>query len=247
MIEDHDQVVESIPVGDVGTLPDDPFVALAVPDHGVGGEAGSRRLCSHGNADRTREAEAERSRRHIDAGKSGHVGMPLEARVDGVEGLELLNREVAAQCQDRVEGDRAVALGEHEAVPVGPPRLLWPDVQDPPVQGGEHVGGGQRSAEVPALGVGDGPDDRHPRPARQLLELGDVGSFDQIDILPGGHSSSSYDPGTTGGPNAVTISRSPGPWDTVAWWRPIGMNTVVPGSSAAVPSGVTSSPWPATM
>ena len=96
------------------------------------------------------DPHAERAGRHVEARQAGHVGVALEARVGGVERRQLLDGEVAAEGHGCVQADRRVALGQDEPVAVGPGRLVGPDAQDVEVEGREHVGRGQRTAEVAA-------------------------------------------------------------------------------------------------
>ena len=67
-----------------------------------------------------REALAERTGRDLDAGGRAHVGVALEHRADLAELLELGVREVAVLGERGVEDRGGVALGEDEAVALGP-------------------------------------------------------------------------------------------------------------------------------
>ena len=89
---------------------------VPVAEQDVGGEVLAGRPAAEGDAQATREPEAERARRHVDAGGDRHVRVALHPAVDGVEGHELLGREVAPHRQHGVQGDGAVALGEHEPI-----------------------------------------------------------------------------------------------------------------------------------
>jgi catechol 2,3-dioxygenase-like lactoylglutathione lyase family enzyme len=105
-------LVLSMEGGPTDDKPD--VVAVAPPD--------SRTLTSALNL---RVADIrQRAGAHLQARQHRHVRVPLEARVDRVEGVELVDREVAAQGQHGVQGDAGMALGEDEAVALGPVRAL---------------------------------------------------------------------------------------------------------------------------
>src|SRR5205085_1564814 len=100
-----------------------------------------------------------------------HVGMALQARVDLVERLELLDGEVAALGQHGVEGDGGVTFGEDEAVALGPVGALGVDAHDLEVEGHEDVGGRERATQVAGLRLVDGLDDQAARLHGDALQL----------------------------------------------------------------------------
>ena len=116
----------------------------------------------------------ERAGRHVEPRQPGHVRVTLQPGVRAIEGQQLLDREVPAQGHRRVQPDGRVALGQDEAVAVRPAGLVRADPELREVERGEHVGGGQRSAKVPRLGVVDGPHQLDPDPAGHLPQVLEV-------------------------------------------------------------------------
>src|SRR5262249_54817695 len=96
--------------------------------------------------------------------------MALEPRVDLVEGVELGDREVAAQYQDRVQADGGMALREDEPIPVRPVRPRGVDPEDAEIEGRKDVRSGQRPTEVTGLRAVDRPDDQAPCLLRRLAQ-----------------------------------------------------------------------------
>ena len=120
VVEDRREVVEPVAGGHEGRLPDLPLLDLAVAEHdpGVEGVAAHLRPQRHPRA--RREPLAERAGRHLQPRQGVHVRVALQPRVRRVEGVELLDREVAAHGEHGVERDRGVPLAEDEAVPLRP-------------------------------------------------------------------------------------------------------------------------------
>ena len=76
------------------------------------------------HADRVGEALPERPRGRLDAGRDADFGMARRLRMQLAEIAQLAHRQVVAgQVQQRVLQHRAVAVGQHEAVAVGPMRI----------------------------------------------------------------------------------------------------------------------------
>ena len=100
--------------------------AVAGDDEGVvvdelGAEAGPQPALGHGHADAVGEALAERAGGDLDAGGVVHLGVARGGRAPLAERLEVVERQpVAGEVQHRVQQDRGVPGGEHEAVAVGP-------------------------------------------------------------------------------------------------------------------------------
>ena len=98
----------------------------AVIDEGVAGavELGSEQLLGERHAHGVGQALAERAGGGLDAGRVADLGVAGGAAVELAEALEFFHRQlVAAEVEQGVEQHRAVAVGEHEAVTVGPGRV----------------------------------------------------------------------------------------------------------------------------
>src|SRR5688500_17663821 len=74
--------------------------------------------------DAERQSLTKRARRGLDAGRHALHWMSLHAGVDLTQRHDLLDREVPALAERGVEDRHSVALGEDEAVTVGPPRIV---------------------------------------------------------------------------------------------------------------------------
>ena len=158
------------------------FVADALHEAAVAGnrprvvvdEAGTEALAQHplgdGHPHGVGEALAERSGGHLDARRVARLGMARGPRSERAERHEVVELEaVAAEVEHRVLEDRGVAVGEHEAVAVGPLRVSRVMAHDPAVQ---HVGErseGHGRPLVAAVGVERGI---HRQAADDLDRLG---------------------------------------------------------------------------
>ena len=88
-------------------------------------EARREHLFGERHADRIGETLAERTGRRLDAGRFARFGMSRGLRMQLAEMLDLVDRQVVAgQMQQRVLQHRAVAVRQHEAIAVGPLRIL---------------------------------------------------------------------------------------------------------------------------
>ena len=140
----------------------------------------AQELLGDRHADAVGEALAERAGRDLDAGRDVDAVALRVARRDRAplaELLELVHREVVAgEVQDAVEQHRAVAGAEHEAVAVGPRRILRVVAHDAAEQ---DVGGrrhGHRQAGVPGVRLLDRVHrQRADRVDAELLGLGGHG------------------------------------------------------------------------
>jgi hypothetical protein len=84
-------------------------------------EARGEQLFGQREADRVREALAERAGGGLHAGRVADLGMARGPGMQLPETAQLLHRQVVArEVQQGVLEHRAVAVGEHEAVAIGP-------------------------------------------------------------------------------------------------------------------------------
>ena len=117
-------------------------------------EAVAQEALGDGHADAFAKPWPSGPGRDLDAHRVPGLGVARRQRVERTERLEVVEIEaVAAQVEHRVLQDRRVAVGQDEAVAVGPRRVGRVVLHDPAV---EHVGErGERhgGALVPALGV----------------------------------------------------------------------------------------------
>src|SRR5207245_5311058 len=96
-----------------------------------------------------------------------------QPRVDRIERLQLIDREIATQSERDVQADRRMSLAEDEAIALRPSRIPGIDAQEAEVQSREHIGGGQRTTEMSRARVMHGRDDQLPDLARLLSQVGD--------------------------------------------------------------------------
>ena len=113
----------------------------------------AQELLRHRHADGVAEALAERAGGRLDARRLEVLRMARRVRAELAELLDLVERHavVAREVQARVEQHRRVAGREHEAVAVGPVRILRVVLHHARV---EHVrGGGERQRRARVAGL----------------------------------------------------------------------------------------------
>ena len=138
-------------------------------------EAGAQTALGDRHADRVAEALTERTGGDLDGGGVAGLGVPGRARLPLAEVAQVVEFEAGTrQEQHRVLQDRRVAVGEDEAIAVGPVRIGRVVVHHPAEQ---HVGEGSErhgSSLVPAVGGEGGVHGHAP------------GEGDELSILFGG-------------------------------------------------------------
>ena len=80
--------------------------------------------------------------------------MALEHAAEPAQGGELLPGKITQAGEHGIEGRGAVALGEDEAVPVGPAGVIRLGAHLGEEQGHQDVGGRQGPSQVPGTGRG---------------------------------------------------------------------------------------------
>jgi hypothetical protein len=153
-------------------LPHLAFLDLAVAHDAVHAAGRAGQLEAERHAERDREALAERAGGRLDAGQRHAVRVALERAAELAQRDELALREVAGARHHRVEGGHRVALGEHDAVAIGPVRT--PGVVPQPAEDDRHeqVDDRKRPARVAGAGVRQHPDDLHAAGPGDRLQLG---------------------------------------------------------------------------
>ena len=131
VVVDVDEPAEAEVAGQRGGLVADALLEAAVAgddegvvvDH-VGAERGAQPALGEAHADAVGEALAERAGRDLDPGGVAGFGMAGRAAAPLAELAQVVEGEaVAGQVEHRVQQDRGVAVGQHEAVAVGPVRV----------------------------------------------------------------------------------------------------------------------------
>ena len=139
-----DALHEAAVAGDDVRVVVDELRAEAIAQHPLGDR----------HPDGVAEPLAERPGRRLDARRVAGLGVTGGPRLELPEGLDVRELEaVAAEVEHRVLEDRGVAVGQHEAVAVGPLGVGRVVLEDPAV---EHVGEGGEGhgrALVAALGA----------------------------------------------------------------------------------------------
>ena len=105
-VDERREVGELVVAGGHGGLPHRALVALAVAEHAVGAVRVLLHPGAQGDADREREAVAQRAGRAVDAGDLQAVQVHAEGRAGLVEVLQQLRVEVALVGEDRPRGRR---------------------------------------------------------------------------------------------------------------------------------------------
>ena len=135
-------------VGRHRRLPDLALGDLTVAQDGVDAEALLRLLAGQRHADGNGDALAQRAGGHIDAGVIVHLDVAGHVAVDAAEHLQVLDREEAAQREDRIERRGTMALGHDETVTVGVVRVLGVDAHLAEIEISQHVHAAERAARM---------------------------------------------------------------------------------------------------
>ena len=156
VIEDIDDVVQLVGIGEMQSLPDLALVGLAVADDAENvvvppvDPVGQRRAGGRG------DALAQRAGGQIHAGGEQAVGVAGGLGVGPVEGVGLLDGIVAHQAEGGIGHRSGVALGQHQPVPVLPAGILGVEFHDLAVENGHQVRKVHGAAHVAeAQGVDD--------------------------------------------------------------------------------------------
>jgi hypothetical protein len=177
VVDDRRQVRQLVVCRRHRPLPTLPLLAVAVGHQGE--DLGSLRQAveteGETNAHAHREALAERPGRDLNPGCARHVRMALQVRADLAQPHQVVGGEVAVLGERRIQDRRGVALGEDEAVALGPARVPGIVAEDPVVEGGDDVGRRERAVQVPCLRDRNHADTVHAEHGRIALELGDGG------------------------------------------------------------------------
>src|SRR5262249_47862495 len=121
-------------------------------------------------AERDRHAVPEAAGRGFDAGDV-MLGMAAQQAVRFAELPQLGLGDEALLRQERVEGETAVALAEHEPVAAGPARIACVVPQHIVVEDPEDLDERERGADVAALSGGERADDLRAQRERARVEL----------------------------------------------------------------------------
>ena len=124
-------------------LPHHALLHLAVAEHNVGHIVLMVQSPRHGHAHADRKAVAQRAAADVNAGCLVHIRVPLQNGVVLAQGGEMLGVEEPPARQRRIQRRAGVALGEHKAVAILPPRVLRVDPHDVKVERGDHVHRGE--------------------------------------------------------------------------------------------------------
>ena len=167
VVPEQDQLAQAQVPGQRDHLLADALLQAAVADEGVGAvvdDAGAEARVQvglgHRHAEGVGDALAQRAGGHLDAGGGVELRMTFAARAEVAEGAHLLDADalVAAEVQQRIQQHRAVAVGQHDAVAVGPGRIGGIELQVPRVQRRRDLGHAERHALVAFAGAHDGVD-----------------------------------------------------------------------------------------
>ena len=152
-------------------LPDLPLLNLAVTQQGVYPvipllqAAGQRHAAGNGNT------LPQRTRGHVHAGNSVHVGVPLQIASHFAQRHQILHGEKAPQRQRRIQAGRCVAFAQDEPIPILPLGIFRVHAQFLEIQIGEHVRSGQTAAGMSAFGRVDALNYAHTHFAGHDLQL----------------------------------------------------------------------------
>ena len=165
VVPEDDQLVQLQMAGEVDRLVADALHEAAVARDHIGvviddlfAELGGEHALGQREADRHREALAERAGRRLDARRVEVLGMARGLRVKLAELLQFVHRHDAGaeQLEHRIEQHRAVAGREDEAVAVRPMRIGDVEFQEAVEEHRRDIGHAHRHARMAGLGLLDG-------------------------------------------------------------------------------------------
>ena len=117
-------------------------------------ELRGKHFLGDGHADRIREALTQRAGGRLDTGRVTVLRMSRGHGMQLAEIFDLLHgQRIARQVQQRVEKHRAVAVGQHEAIPVGPIRIAGIVAQEVVPQDLGEIGHAHGHAWMPGPGA----------------------------------------------------------------------------------------------
>src|SRR5205807_2474215 len=117
-VQDGGQIIGFVPGGDESRLPNLALLALAVTYHHPAMPAFAQSFRANSHTQSWRQSLPQRAGGHVETRQARHVGVALQARVDGVEGHQLFTGEVASGGHCRIQGNGGMTLREDEAVAV---------------------------------------------------------------------------------------------------------------------------------
>src|SRR6266850_4434314 len=151
-------------------FPDLALLDLPVAEHAIDAGRRAAQLEPERQAERDREALAQRAGGGLDARQRGPVGMALERRAELAQRDELFLGKVAGLGQHGIERRDGVALGEHDPIALGPVRPLGIVPQAAEVERGEDVDHRERAARMPGARVREHAQDLNAAFARDRFE-----------------------------------------------------------------------------
>ncbi|GJE40924.1 hypothetical protein AEGHOMDF_0083 [Methylobacterium soli] len=165
VVPQEDQLAEAQVAGERDHLVGDALHQAAVAHEGVAvvvdeipPELGGELRLGHRHADRVGDALPEGPGGRLDAEMGGDLRVPVAMRAELAEAPDLLDREalVAREVKRGVEQHRAVAVREHEAVPVGPFGVRGVAFEVAGEQRGGDLGAAEGGAGMPVARPLDG-------------------------------------------------------------------------------------------
>ncbi len=157
VVVEEDGLAQLVVTGERGRLRGNALHEVAVGDEGerpvideVVAEDGVEVLLGHRQPDRRAEALAQRAGRRLDTEMGLALGVAGRRRPELAEGPDVIEGDTEArQVEQGVQQHGGVPVREHEAVAIGPQRLLGIDLQVPAPQHDGDVGHPHRGPGVP--------------------------------------------------------------------------------------------------
>ena len=147
VVNEGDEVVQSVMGGEHHRLPVGAFVHLAIAEHHEDAPGPALAARRERLAGAERQAVAERTRGELDAADFV-ADMGHEKRAVGAVSLQVVARQHADARQRRIDRRSGVPLAEDEAVAALPARVLRPQIHHAAVQHGQGVDDGEAAADV---------------------------------------------------------------------------------------------------
>ena len=176
VIHENDQVVQTVLVSGVGSLPDLALLGLAVAHHAEDLVVLVVQLTGQGHTGGAGQTLTQGAGGDVDAGAAVHRGVTLKHGALLAQGVQHGLGEETHGSQAGILDGADMALGEHHAVPVLPAGVLGVQVHVFEVAGGDKICRRQGSAGMTGLGLVDHVDDLHTHLRGGVFQLlhGDI-------------------------------------------------------------------------
>src|SRR5579884_3004561 len=169
VVDNRAEIGEAMMAGEHRRFPDRALVAFAVAENREHALAAAEPPQVERHSGSNAEAVAERAGGDFYSGHALVADVTREGRAVAIVRVERLDVEESPFGKRRVDAGSGMALGEDEAVALGPVRTGWVDVEDLTVEHGDNVGDRQARGDMRATAAAAHADDMAPQLECELL------------------------------------------------------------------------------